>query len=100
MEVPKIFHCDVKECSYNNLEKCRASAITVGSPEPSCELAHPKCDTFIKTFQKGGYAGGIGQVGACHEECCGFNSNLLCTASGISIRMHGIHADCITFKKR
>jgi hypothetical protein len=100
MEMPKIYQCNVKECSYNNLDKCRAMAITVGTPTPSCELAHPKCDTFIKAALKGGQAGMVGQVGACHEECCAYNSLLACTASGINIGMHGIHADCMTFKKR
>ena len=100
MEMPKIDQCNVKLCSYNSLGKCRAMAITVGTPTASCERAHPKCDTFIQASRRGGQAGAIAQVGACHEECCAYNTLLACTASGISVGMHGVHADCMTFKVR
>ncbi len=99
-KMPQILNCDVVGCSYNSNKQCRAMAITVGHPQPSCDLAHPACDTYSPSARKGGVSDMKAGVGACKEDCCAFNEMLQCRAPGINVGLHSNHADCGTFKSR
>ncbi len=98
-KMPQILKCDVVGCSYNMNKQCRALAITVGHPQPSCDSAHPACDTYLPSAKKGGTEAKAG-VGACKEDCCEFNNMYECNAPGINVGLHSSHADCMTFKAR
>jgi hypothetical protein len=93
MQMSKIVECNAEECAYNNTGKCHAMAITVGSAEPSC-------DTFFAGNRKGGVPDMIGGVGACRMEDCKFNQSLECSLSGVNIKAHADHADCLTYKAK
>jgi hypothetical protein len=41
-----------------------------------------------------------GAVGACKVDTCKHNDALECTASGIHVKVHAGHADCVTFVHR
>ncbi|MBQ4334146.1 MAG: DUF1540 domain-containing protein, partial [Myxococcaceae bacterium] len=36
-KMPPVKKCEVESCYFNNEQRCRAGAITVGSGEPRCE---------------------------------------------------------------
>ncbi len=98
MEMSKILFCDMESCAYNKLQKCHASRVKVGHPHEGCDLAHPLCDTYMKSAEKM-MASNRAIVEICDEDCCSFNKMYQCTASGVSIGFHHGHADCRTFSR-
>ena len=91
--MPSISECEVKDCAYNENRQCHAIAINVGS------AGHcPQCDTFFQVSKKGGNRSVIGGVGACKQDDCKFNKQFECTASAVSVKLHGGHPDCATFQ--
>lgn len=94
IKTAKVRDCNATECAYNMKNKCHAIAITVGGE------SGPICDTSMKAAKKGGVPEMKARVGACRVENCQFNKSLECIAKGIRVKMHTIHAECTTFKKR
>ena len=92
MDMPKVSHCDVSECSYNSGGKCHALAITIG------DMAHPHCDTFCPSQSKGGDPSATARVGACKVSSCASNCDLECTASEIRVGHHGPEVDCLVYR--
>jgi len=95
MKMPKVLNCDAKECAYNMDNQCHAMAITVGDME-EC----PLCDTAVKSEKKAGISDMDAGVGACKVDVCQFNESLECTAKGINVKLHSVHAECATFKSK
>ncbi len=91
--MPEIAMCSMEECAYNEKRHCHALAITVGGP-------HPRCDTFLRSIDKGGSANGSGRVGACKVVNCVHNRALECSADAITVSPHETHPDCATFAPR
>jgi len=92
-EIPKITACSASHCGYNHDMKCHAFAVTVGGP-------HQACDTYEVTKEKGGYDDMSAEIGACKVTGCAHNKAMLCSAVYVSIGMHGMHADCETFREK
>lgn len=90
MNISKVIDCSAVNCIYNVNKQCRTPAITVGSPEATC-------DTFLNGQQKAGEMDVTGGVGACRKADCIYNESLECRASGIHVMFHKGHADCSTF---
>lgn len=91
-KMPPVKKCEVESCYFNNEQRCRAGAITVGSGEPRCETfaqsaSHSRVDTQA-------------EVGACHVTSCRYNDQMLCEAEGIDVVVHKDHADCETYEPR
>src|ERR1035437_4990936 len=86
-----IKNCMLEGCSYNENKRCHAVAITIGDGD------HPRCDTFITSKTKGGFAQTMGKVGACKVEKCYYNASLECTSENIKVGFHDQHPDCLTF---
>ena len=77
-KMPPVKKCEVESCYFNNEQRCRAGAITVGSGEPRCETfaqsaSHSRVDTQA-------------EVGACHVTSCRYNkSGMACELSRIEV---------------
>ena len=92
MKMSPVFECEFSECTYNQGEKCRTLAITIGDGQCAC------CDTSFRSETKAGVAEVEGGVGACRKDDCVYNQSLECTAQGIQVQRHEDHAECDTFR--
>lgn len=92
MDMSKVSHCDISECSYNSSGMCHALAITIGDSDT------PNCDTFCSSQAKGGDMNATAGVGACKTSTCMHNVSLECQASNIRVGYKGGEVDCLTFK--
>lgn len=93
LDIPMIDNCGVSECSYNDMNNCRAVAITVGGHSP------PLCDTHFVSGEAGGIKSMTGGIGACRESSCTFNESLeCCSDSGVSIALQDGKPQCMTFE--
>ncbi|MCL5999325.1 MAG: DUF1540 domain-containing protein [Chloroflexi bacterium] len=88
--MPPVTRCEVNECFYNRDQQCHAPAIDVGNASPDCDAYIPQ-PTHTHRAE-------TGLVGACHINGCRWNSELMCSASGIVVAHHGKHAECDTFE--
>jgi hypothetical protein len=96
-EMPKVNKCDVVKCVYNSNRYCNTIAITVGGMTHAC----PQCDTAAFTKQKAGIPFVNGEVGACRQTNCKYNSSWECNAQqGITVAMHKQHPDCMTYEAK
>lgn len=93
MKISPVVDCSAVGCIYNVNKQCHTPAITVGSPEATC-------DTFMNGQQKAGEMDVTGGVGACRKSDCMYNESLECHANGIHVMVHQEHADCITFSAK
>lgn len=85
--------CTATACSFNEDTTCHAGAITVGGQE-----GQASCGTFVQLDARGGLPTSSGQVGACQRLECTHNTDLMCTAEGISVG--GDTALCETYAPR
>ena len=90
--IAKVEKCEVNQCAYNLDNRCRAIAITVGG-----DAAHPMCDTFCGSMDKGGQKSKIARVGACKVAACMFNKSLECNSPDIMVGYKWDEIDCLTF---
>lgn len=90
--VATVSTCTTTACSFND-DGCTAFAITVGGSSGS-----PSCETFISLDARGGLPSADSQVGACQRLECTHNTDLMCTASGITVA--GDRALCETYQPR
>lgn len=91
---PAVTACSVSSCAFNK-DGCSAVAVTIGSGTEA------SCGTFIALDARGGLPTAAATVGACQRANCKFNSDLLCTADGITVGVNGSStADCLTFEAR
>jgi hypothetical protein len=90
--MPHVLSCSVRECAYNDQEKCCAGAITVNGPEPLC-------GTYFKSRHKGGMES-PGAVGACKNERCIYNESLECASHGIQVTFRSGRPACKTFSEK
>jgi hypothetical protein len=88
----KVEKCEVNQCAYNLDNQCHAIAITVGG-----DAAHPQCDTFCGSVEKGGEKSKVARVGACKVASCLFNKSLECNSADILVGYKGYEIDCLTF---
>ena len=94
MEMPRVSHCEVSECSYNMDNRCHAMAITIG------DSMHPHCDTMCVSDCKCSQKQNIAGVGACKTSTCVHNQSLECGAPEINVGFCDQDVDCLTFKSR
>jgi hypothetical protein len=97
MNMPRIRDCATNNCGFNMNNQCRAMAINVGYPDPSCKDAKPFCDAYFESEKKGGADVRSG-VDTCQQSNCAFNRESVCTSEGINVAIHGGRAICSTFK--
>jgi len=87
---PVVMTCLAEACTYNTADECHAPAVEFGD-------SHPKCDMFTTGVVS------IAEFPATVQDClvaeCHFNSDLLCSAPGVTVAAHSDHADCMTYRR-
>jgi len=84
-----VLTCLAEDCSYNCRDECCAPMIAVGDE-------HPSCDWY--TTGPVELAGGEPGIQDCKVSHCHYNSDMACSAAGITMMTHAGHADCATFR--
>lgn len=84
-----VLTCLAEDCSWNCRDECCAPSVEIGDD-------HPKCDTFTTgmVIPKEDMA----PVQDCKVSDCHFNTAMACGAAGITMGVHGGHADCMTYR--
>ena len=91
MKMPAISKCTADSCAFNSEGSCSTIAINVNGSDHSC-------NTFLDKPVDAGIDGVQSSVGACKEETCIHNSNLICQADSIAIESKSGAATCTTFQ--
>lgn len=92
MNTAQVSACEAVGCAYNDDKRCRAFAITVGSPDAA------SCDTYTPADQRGGIEMEVANVGACKMSGCKHNENLMCRASSVKVGIENGEVRCMSFE--
>lgn len=88
--VTTIESCTTTACAYND-SGCTAYAITIAGSAESAS-----CGTFVALDVRGGLSVADSHVGACQRLECTHNSDLMCSASAITVG--GDTAACLSYQ--
>lgn len=91
-QLAQITTCETTACAYNK-GGCSADAVTIAG-----DAGGATCGTFVQLDVKGGLPVAEGHVGACQRLECAHNTDLMCTAQGITVG--GDTANCLTYEAR
>lgn len=84
-----VMTCHADDCSYNCDARCCAPSIEIGDDHPMCDMytTKPVQDAMSEPM-----------VSKCMVGECHFNSQMACSAAGITLMRHSDHADCATYR--